>query len=135
MSSVAIQRGGFASLPDAIITVVKRLTIRADEELLRRLRAAARREGLPLAAVVRQGLEWRAARSEWPLAFIGAGASDAGSRDIARRAGDLAYEPDSWRSPHEASPPAQSCSDASQWPALLRRAGRRNTLQANQEAM
>jgi hypothetical protein len=77
---------------------VKRTTIMADEELLERLRAVARRERLSLAEVIRQGLEWRAAQVGRPLRFIAAGASADPPHDTARRAGDITYEPPPWRS-------------------------------------
>jgi Ribbon-helix-helix protein, copG family len=38
---------------------MKRTTIMADEKLLKELRAVARLEGVSLAEVIRQGLEWR----------------------------------------------------------------------------
>jgi hypothetical protein len=76
---------------------MKRTTIMADEKLLERLHEAARREGVSFAEVVRQGLEWRAGRRAAPLKFIGAGASKGEPRDTARRAGELRFEPRSWR--------------------------------------
>jgi hypothetical protein len=76
---------------------MKRTTIMADEELLERPRAVARTERLSLAAVIRQGLEWRAAQVGRPLHFIGAGAAADPPHDTARRAGEIVYEPGPWR--------------------------------------
>jgi ribbon-helix-helix CopG family protein len=76
---------------------MKRTTIMADEELLDRLRAAARREGRSLAEIIREGLLWRAERRPARLRFIGAAASSSKRTDTARRAGTLAFGPRSWR--------------------------------------
>ena len=77
---------------------MKRTTIMADDELLERLRAVARREQLSLAEVIRQGLEWRAAQADRPLRFIGAGAAQESPYDTARQAGEIVFDPTSWRS-------------------------------------
>jgi predicted transcriptional regulator len=77
---------------------MRRTTISAEPELLERLRNVARREGVSFAEVVRQALEWRVSRPPPSLAFIGAGASKTGARDTARRAGEMRYEPRTWRS-------------------------------------
>jgi hypothetical protein len=68
----------------------------AEEDLLERLRAVARREGVSLATVIRQGLEWRVGEAATRPNFIGAGASSP-PHDTARRAGDAPFEPRSWR--------------------------------------
>jgi hypothetical protein len=49
-----------------------RTTIMADGELLERLRAIARDEGMSLGEVIRQGLEWRASTKRRVPSFIGA---------------------------------------------------------------
>jgi Ribbon-helix-helix protein, copG family len=76
---------------------MRRTTIMADEQLLERLRAIARREHLSLAEVIRQALELRAAQPARTLRFIAAGESTAEPRDMARRASELNFEPRSWR--------------------------------------
>ena len=69
----------------------------AEDELLERLRAIARREGLSLAAIMRQGLEWRAKQTpRRKLSFIGAVESD-GYGDTSEWASGAPYEPLSWR--------------------------------------
>ncbi|MEX2553720.1 MAG: CopG family transcriptional regulator [Actinomycetota bacterium] len=50
---------------------LKRTTIMAEEELLARLRAIARSEGVSLAEVIRQGLELRASGGR-RFGFVGA---------------------------------------------------------------
>jgi hypothetical protein len=75
---------------------MKRTTIMADEELLERLREVARRERVPLARVIREGLEWRARQEAIGPGFIGAGASSP-PHDTAPRASEAPYEPRSWR--------------------------------------
>ncbi|MGH2746510.1 MAG: ribbon-helix-helix domain-containing protein [Actinomycetota bacterium] len=74
---------------------MKRTTIMVDEKLLERARAVARREGVPLAEVIRQGLELRVRHKPKRLSLVGIGAS--GHRDTARRSGDMSFEPRSWR--------------------------------------
>ncbi len=76
---------------------MKRTTIMADEDLLERLRAVARRERLSLAEVIRQGLEWRARQRPPQPRFIGAGASSEAPHDTAQRSDGFRYEPRSWR--------------------------------------
>lgn len=75
---------------------MKRTTIMADEELLERLRAIARVEGLSLAEVIRQGMELRA-RPQRTLAFLGAGKSKPGLAPVDWNA-DMVFEPPPWRS-------------------------------------
>jgi predicted transcriptional regulator len=75
---------------------MKRITIRAPEDLLERLRSIARREHVSLAEVIRQALEWRAEQSAGKPGFIAAGRSTE-PHDAAREAGDLDYTPRSWR--------------------------------------
>jgi hypothetical protein len=76
---------------------MKRTTIVAPEDLLERLRAIADEEGVSLAEVVREGLEWRAAQAGRRPKFIASGRSTEPPYDTARRAGDLEYSPRSWR--------------------------------------
>lgn len=76
---------------------MKRTTIVASEPLLIQLRLIARREQIPLAEVIRQGLEWRAAQRERRPHFIGAGISQEPPHDTGRRAGDIGYTPHPWR--------------------------------------
>ena len=76
---------------------MQRTTIVADEQLLERLRTIARREQISLAEVIRQGLELRASQPAGRLHFIGVGESTGERRDTGRRAGELSYEPRSWR--------------------------------------
>lgn len=76
---------------------MKRTTIMANEELLERLQAIARREHLSLAAVIRQGLEWRAKQADRPPRFIGAGESADPPHTTGRQAGEITYTPRTWR--------------------------------------
>lgn len=76
---------------------MRRTTIMADEDLLERLRAIARRERISLAEVIRQGLEWRARRQPPKPSFIGAGASGAKGHPTGELAGEMQFEPRSWR--------------------------------------
>jgi hypothetical protein len=77
---------------------MKRTTIMADEQLLDELRAIARREGLSLAEVMREGLQWRVRQgARRRLSFIASGSDPDGPSDIAERAHELPYEPRSWR--------------------------------------
>jgi hypothetical protein len=76
---------------------MKRTTIVAPEDLLQRLQAIAREEDISLAEVIRQGLEWRAAQPGRQPRFIAAGRSNQPPYDTGRRAGEMEYEPDSWR--------------------------------------
>ncbi len=68
-----------------------RTTIMADDALLDRLRAIAYEEGVSLAEVIRQGLEWRARLRGRPPSFIGA-IESAGSGDTSRRVDALVDE-------------------------------------------
>jgi hypothetical protein len=74
-----------------------RTTIMADEELLERARAVARREGLSLAEVIRQGIELRVRQPRRKPAFIGAYASGAKGSTTARDSANARFEPVSWR--------------------------------------
>jgi len=76
---------------------MERTTIMADEDLLARARMVARREGISLAEVIRQGIELRVAQPRRRPSFIGAVASDDGPHDTAERSADIPYEPLSWR--------------------------------------
>jgi len=75
----------------AITMAMTRTTIMADDALLDRLRAIAREEGVSLAEVIRQGLEWRAKLRRRPPSFIGA-IESAGSGDTSRRVDELVDE-------------------------------------------
>ena len=80
-----------------IIMAMKRTTIVAEEELLERLRAIARRERLSLGEVIRQGLEWRSRQTpKRRLAFIGV-VDDDGFGDTAAWSAEAPFEPLSWR--------------------------------------
>ena len=69
---------------------MSRTTIMADDELLDRLRVIARREGVSLAEVIRQGLELRAARTRRAPSFVGA--VDGGDATVtAARAEEILY--------------------------------------------
>jgi predicted transcriptional regulator len=76
---------------------MKRTTVVLDDDLLKRLRAIARREEVSLGTVMRQGLEWRAAQGERKPRFISTGRSRKPPQDTGRRAGELDYAPRSWR--------------------------------------
>jgi hypothetical protein len=76
---------------------MKRTTVMADEETLRRLRDIARREGRSLADVIREALESRAAEPARRLHFLGIGASEPGTGPTARESGDIRPEPHPWR--------------------------------------
>jgi predicted transcriptional regulator len=76
---------------------MKRTTIMADEEILERLRAIARRDRVSLGEVIRQALDWRARQTpKRRLAFIGT-IEDDGFGDTSEWAGEAPYEPLSWR--------------------------------------
>lgn len=76
---------------------MKRTTIMADEDVLEQLKAVARRERTSLAAIIREGLEWRARQRPPKPSFIGAAASSEPPHDAAERAGEIEFEPRSWR--------------------------------------
>jgi Ribbon-helix-helix protein, copG family len=69
----------------------------ADEDVLERLKGLARREGVSLAEVIRQALEWRARQRPPRPSFIGAAESSEPPFDTAERAGEIEFEPRSWR--------------------------------------
>jgi predicted transcriptional regulator len=77
--------------------VMKRTTIMAEDELLDRLRAIARREHVSLAQVIREALELRASQPARRLNLIGAGESTGEPRDMGRQSGEMTFEPRSWR--------------------------------------
>lgn len=74
-----------------------RTSIMADERILTKLRAIARKEGISLAEAIRQALAWRASQKPARPRFIGAGAARRGPHDTARRSATLRFEPRSWR--------------------------------------
>jgi hypothetical protein len=74
-----------------------RTTVMADQGLLDRLREIARREGLSLGEVIRQGMEMRAAAGRKGLGFIGVAESADPPYDTGARSGDIGYQPRSWR--------------------------------------
>ncbi len=75
---------------------MNRTTIMADDALLDRARAVAKREGISLAEVIRQGIALRVQLKRRPLSFIGAIESD-GDGNTAAWSADAPYEPFSWR--------------------------------------
>ena len=76
---------------------MNRTTIMADDELLARAREVARREGISLAELIRQGIELRVSRRRRPPSFIGALRTGDEPHDTARWSADAPYEPPSWR--------------------------------------
>jgi hypothetical protein len=76
---------------------MERTTIMADEQLLEKARAVARREGLSLAEVIRQGIELRVRQPRRKPSFIGAYASGVKGSTAARDSADGRFEPVSWR--------------------------------------
>jgi hypothetical protein len=77
--------------------LMKRTTIVAEDALLARLRDIARRERVSLATVIREGMEWRAARGDTMPRFIAAGASRGRPKATGRDSSDVPFEPRSWR--------------------------------------
>lgn len=75
---------------------MERTTITADERLLDEVRELARRDGVSFAEVVRRALEGYVVQRRARPSFVAAGAS-AEPCDIGRRAGEMEYEPRSWR--------------------------------------
>jgi hypothetical protein len=71
---------------------MRRTTIMAEDELLDGLRSIARAEGLSLAEVIRQGLEWRLNTRRRVPSFLGKLKSDHGPTDTAQRAEELIAE-------------------------------------------
>lgn len=71
---------------------MSRTTIMADEALLDQLRAIAREEGVSLAEVIRQGLEWRARTRRRLPSFVGAVASSDEPHDTAARVEEIVLE-------------------------------------------
>jgi hypothetical protein len=69
-----------------------RTTIMADDALLDQLRAIAREEGVSLAEVIRQGLEWRARTRRRVPSFVGAISSVDRPHDTARDDEELIAE-------------------------------------------
>lgn len=64
---------------------MSRTTIMAPDDLLDRLRAIAKEEGISLGEVIRQGLEWRAQLRGRPPTFIGAITTGEPGHDTAAR--------------------------------------------------
>ncbi len=73
---------------------MKRLVISLPDQLLERVRRIGVRKGVSMAAVIRDSLEARAT-AERPKPRFGAFAS--GFTDTGRMAGEIQYEPRSWR--------------------------------------
>ena len=69
----------------------------ADDVLLERLRSIAREEGVSLAEVIREGMELRAQRGRPTVTFIGIGHSGRRGHRTSERAGEMRFEPRSWR--------------------------------------
>jgi hypothetical protein len=86
---------------------MKRTTIFLREEIEGDLRAIARRQGLPVAEVVREALDEYVSRAKKrPAAspgFVGIGAS--GRRDVAGRHEELLWK---GLGPHEGAPPSRA---------------------------
>jgi hypothetical protein len=76
---------------------MERTTIMADERLLDEARRAARREGVSLAEIIRQGIELRVRQRAGRPSFIGAFASGKKGHTTARDSADAPFEPTSWR--------------------------------------
>jgi hypothetical protein len=74
-----------------------RTTIMAEEELLEQARATARRDGISLAEVIRQGIELRVRQPRRRPSFIGAFASGEPGHTTARDSAEAPHEPISWR--------------------------------------
>lgn len=83
------------AVADSYAVGMVRTTIVADEVVLDQLREIARREHVPLASVIREGLEMRA-RIDRRRRFIGAVTSGPPTA-IADEAADLAPQPAPWR--------------------------------------
>lgn len=64
----------------------------ADDRLLDRLREIAKAEGVSLAEIIRQGMEWRALRTRRPPSFIGAISTSEGPHNTAERAEEILDE-------------------------------------------
>lgn len=69
----------------------------ADEDVLDQLREVARKDGVSLAEVIRQGTQMRAKQSPRRFRFVGAGSSTEPPFDMSERASNIEYEPRSWR--------------------------------------
>lgn len=69
-----------------------RTTIMADDELLDRLRAIAREEGISLGEVIREGLDWRARIRGRPPSFVGKATMPGGPHDAASKVDELVGE-------------------------------------------
>lgn len=76
---------------------MERTTIMADERLLEAARRTARREGVSLAEVIRQGIELRVRQGSGRREFIGAFASGKPGHTAARDSASGPFEPVSWR--------------------------------------
>jgi hypothetical protein len=74
---------------------MERTTISLPPVLLRRLRLLAADKGVSMATLIREAIEWKTGEERPKPRSLGAGAS--GTRDTARRAGDIRPEPRSWR--------------------------------------
>jgi hypothetical protein len=71
---------------------MSRTTIMAPDDLLDRLRAIAKEEGISLGEVIRQGLEWRARLRRRPPTFIGRIAAGEPDHDTASRDEEVILE-------------------------------------------
>jgi hypothetical protein len=76
---------------------MQRTTIMAEDSLLRELREIARREGVSLATVIREGMEMRVRRTRPKPGFIGIIDRSDLSPDWAMSSIDAPFEPRSWR--------------------------------------
>lgn len=74
---------------------MQRTTVMADDALMERLREIARREGVSLAEVIREGMRWRAQQKR-RLRLVGAVSGDQPTA-VADEADQLRPEPRPWR--------------------------------------
>jgi metal-responsive CopG/Arc/MetJ family transcriptional regulator len=73
-----------------------RTTISLPEELLRKLKILAAETGVSMAELIRQTMEHRVGATKQPRPKS-IGVIDSGESDLSERAGDMKFEPRSWR--------------------------------------
>lgn len=71
---------------------MSRTTIMAPDDLLDRLRAIAKEEGVSLGDVIREGMEWRAKLRNGVPSFVGKGWTPDGPHDAASHVDELVAE-------------------------------------------
>ena len=76
---------------------MRRMIIQVDEEMARRVKRAAAERGTSAAQVVRDAVARDLGDSPPPPIRM-LGAYESGERDLGRRAGEMEFEPDPWRS-------------------------------------